>query len=171
MGRRKKRDVVYLVVRRCDRKEPPHDYLKFYKVVRYWAKRKHGLTSPQIDMLLFLRSEYLFTRTAFNEYHNIFSWNSQEFDNLLRDGWIRQFRKSAGAKHSLYELSGKAKRVVGEIYKKCNGESDFSTVPNKNPVFRRSDSNFADKTHAIQMKKINKINREKRLGTKKKKMI
>ena len=40
MARPVKRENLQMSVKKAQRKEPPNDYLKFFKVARYWAKRK-----------------------------------------------------------------------------------------------------------------------------------
>ena len=37
-----------------DRKEPTHDYLKYWRVVRFWVKATHGISTPDLEMMLFL---------------------------------------------------------------------------------------------------------------------
>lgn len=152
-----------MTVKKAQRLEPPNDYLKFYKVARYWAKRKYDLSGAEVDMLLFLRSEHIFARAAFDEYMNIFSWDTKLFERLLRNGWISKWREAYKTRHALYELSFKGKRLVSDIYKKCNGEDDYSVLSWRNPVFNREKANFADKVYSSQMLKINEINREARL--------
>jgi len=159
----KKRENLNMTVRKTQRYEPPNDYLKFYKVARYWAKRKYDLSGAEIDMILFLRSEHIFARAAFDEYKNIFSWDTKLFEKLLRKGWVSKWREAYKTRHALYELSFKGKRLVSDIYKKCNGEDDYSTIAAKNPCFNRGKANYADKVYSSQMLKINKINREARL--------
>lgn len=165
MAKRKKVEKVSIVVRTFQRNPPKNDYLKFYKIVRYWVKRKYEVSGPELDMLIFLRSEYLFTRTDFNEFHNIFTWNIGRFDKLLREGWIRKYRNAGGGKCAIYDLSSKGKRLVDDVYRKCNGETDFSEVPAKNPVFNRSRMNYMDKVYMPQMKRINVINKDSRQKT------
>ena len=33
-----------------DRKQPTHDYLKFWRVIRYFIKAKYGLTASDLDI-------------------------------------------------------------------------------------------------------------------------
>ena len=44
---------------------PDHDYLKYWRVVKYFAKRKYQVSSADLDMLLFLYSEKYFNKTTF----------------------------------------------------------------------------------------------------------
>ena len=45
-----------------------HDYLKYWRVIRYWVKAKYGIGTPDIDMILFLYSEDYFNKTKFIDY-------------------------------------------------------------------------------------------------------
>jgi len=40
------------------RKPPPNDYLKYWRVIRYFVKSKYGVTTSELDMLMFLYSDY-----------------------------------------------------------------------------------------------------------------
>ena len=42
------------------------DYLKYWKVVRQWAQLKYGLSTSELEMLLFLRSEKYFSKDEYN---------------------------------------------------------------------------------------------------------
>ena len=64
---------------------PKHDFLKYWKVVRQWAKSKYGLGVADIEMMLFIYSEGLFTKKDFEEYNEIMSWDRNRFHNLLKD--------------------------------------------------------------------------------------
>jgi len=75
------------------RKSPPQDYLKYWRVVRYFIKAKYGLTQADLDILLFLYSEKYFSKDKFDEFDELISWDEDRFDKLLRDGWLNVFRK------------------------------------------------------------------------------
>ena len=100
------------------RKLPDHDFLKYWRVVRYWVKAKYKIGTPDIDMLLFLYSEDIFNKTKFNEFDELMSWNVNRFDQLLKNGWVHVWRKKRGKETTLYELTYKAKRLVNLIYRK-----------------------------------------------------
>lgn len=93
------------------------DYLKYWRVIRYYVKAKYSISTGELDMLLFLYSEDYFSKDKFNEFDELLSWNVNRFDKLLRDGWIEVFRKRAGKTKGLYELSYKSKRMINSIYK------------------------------------------------------
>ena len=162
MAKSKDREKIYLKVRTVERKQPTNDYLKFYKVVRHWAKKKYNISGADLDMIQFLYSERLFSRTDFDEYNNIFHFDPKRFNKLLRDGWIRKVRVEGMGRCALYDVSTKGKGMMIYIYKLLNEEVDFAESVRRNPVMKKS-AGFADKTYAQIMKMINKRNKKRRL--------
>ena len=71
------------------------DYLKYWRVIRYYVKAKYNISTGELDMLLFLYSEDYFSKDKFKEFDELLSWNVNRFDKLLRDCWIEVFRKRA----------------------------------------------------------------------------
>lgn len=143
-----------------DRKQPTHDYLKYFRVVRYWAKRTHEVGLADLEMLMFLYSERLFTRTKFNEYEEIMSWDRERFESLRRRDFISVWRKAKGSESALYEVSYKGKRLVLSVYKKLAGEEVISESPGRNPIFKK-DSPYTDKVYRRAIKIMNKNTRER----------
>ena len=132
---------------------PSHDYMKYWRVIRYWVKAKYKIGTPDIDMLLFLYSEDIFNKTKFNEFEELMSWDVNRFDQLLKNGWVHVWRKKRGKETTLYELTYKAKRLVNLIYRKLNGE-EIGEDHRTNPLFRK-DASFMDKVYRQSIIKIN----------------
>ena len=103
-------------------KTAPHDYLKFWRVIRYYMKSKHGLGQADLDMILFLYSESYFGKEKFDEFAELVSWELGRFERLRNEGWIERFRRKGKDGKALYQLSYKATRMVLDIYRKLNGE-------------------------------------------------
>jgi hypothetical protein len=160
----KERENVQLVVRKYDTREPSFDYLKYMRVARLWIHKVHGLSLPDLEMLLFLRTERLFSRQDFDKYENIMSWDKGRFSRLLKDGWIVKWRTEGKDRnrYALYNVSPRGKKILASFYRKLSGDEDYSLDTRKNPVMKKS-AGFSDKTLAMQMKKINEENRERRL--------
>ena len=57
-----------------------NDCLKYWRVIRYFIKQKHGLTTGDLDMLLFLYSEDIFSKEKFEEFDNLLSWDEDRFE-------------------------------------------------------------------------------------------
>jgi hypothetical protein len=137
-----------------DRKQPKSDYLKYWKVVKKWAKSKYGLSSSDIEMMLFLYSEGLFTRKEFEEFNEVMSWNKDRFYQLLNNKWIIIWRKRKGNESTLYELGFSGKRVCSSIYKKLNMEETISEDRRRNPMFNKKAS-YSNKVYRKIIKKMN----------------
>jgi len=136
------------------------NYLKFWRVIRYFVKAKYNLTQADLDILLFLYDEDYFSKDKFKEFDNLLSWNVTRFDNLLRDKWIEVFRKYDGKNKALYKLSYKSTRLIVSIYKKLNGE-EIPTSQTSNPLFARNVS-YTDKVYRNMIKEMNKFIRQQR---------
>lgn len=146
--------VVHKDVKVIQRRIPKHDYLKYYRVVRYWAKYKYDLSDQDLEIIQFIYTERLFSRTRFNEYCQIFSFNKMRFKDLVRDGWIRSWRNAEGGRSALYEASFKSKKMMASFYKKLNSEEAFPITTKANPTFKRD--TFTQKVMSNEMRRINK---------------
>ena len=124
-----------------ERSEPDNDYLKYMKVVRYWAMAKYDISPSHIDMLLYLYSEGLFTKKKFADYRKLMAWGESTFYDLFNDGWITKWRKQNPRLHesALFEVSYKGKKMVNSIYRKLNGEEKISQDPRRRSQFYRQD--------------------------------
>ena len=136
------------------------DYLKYWKVIRYYVQAKYCIRSADLDMLLFLYSEKYFGKQQFNDFDKLLSWDINRFNRLLSDGWISVFRKRQGNKKTLYELSYKGKRMISSVYKKLNGE-EIPMSESANPMFAKNVS-FSDKVYRNMITRMNKYIREQR---------
>ena len=137
-----------------------HNYLKYWRVIRYWVKAKYKLSTPEIDMILFLYSEEYFNKTKFKEFEELMSWDVKRFDTLLRDGWTHVWRKGYGKHTTLYELSYKGKRLANTIYRKLHGE-EIAESPSINPLFR-ADASYMDKVYRNSIKELNNFIKQQR---------
>jgi hypothetical protein len=141
---------------------PQDDYLKYWRVIRYYVKAKYNINQAELDILLFLYSEKYFTKDKFEEFDTLLSWDENRFDNLLRDGWIIKFRpyNQKTKEKALYEISYKGKRLVSSIYKKLGGEELPSSSTN-NPLFAKNVS-YSDKRYREFIKEMNAYVRQQR---------
>lgn len=136
----------------------PNDYLKFWRVIRYFVKAKYGLSQADLDVLLFLYSEGYFSKDKFKEFDKLLSWDVNRFNRLLKDDWIAVFRKRSGNRKALYELSYKGRRCVNSIYKKLSGE-EIPTTQNSNPLFAKNVS-YSDKVYRRMIEDMNAATRQ-----------
>jgi len=131
-----------------------NDFLKHWRVARYYIKRKYKITQSDLEILLFLYSEGRFTKKIFKDYSSVFEWEHQRFKRLQNEGWIVVWRKQHGRSHSVYELSHKAKTLVNRLYKILNGEEKIPMSSKRNPLFQKR-VGFNDKVYREVIKDIN----------------
>lgn len=136
------------------------DYLKYWRVIRYFIKAKYKVSQADLDVILFLYSEQYFGKDKFEEFNNLLSWDKGRFNNLLRDGWIQVFRKRVGKHKTLYQLSDKAINMVRLIYNKLEGE-EIAMKADNNPLFKRNVS-YEDKVYRNMIKQMNAFIRQQR---------
>lgn len=140
-------------------KTQPHDYLKFWRIIRYYMKSKHGLGQADLDMILFLYSEGYFGKSKFDEFAQLISWELGRFERLRQEGWIERFRRKGKDGKALYQLSYKATRMVLDIYRKLNGE-EIPVSISYNSMFHKNVC-YNDKVYRnmiIQMNAYQKAN-------------
>jgi hypothetical protein len=138
------------------------DYLKYYRVIRYYVKAKHNISQADLDMILFLYSERYFDRGMFDEYENLVSWDKKRFERLRKNEWIEVFRARQGMKRTVYQLTFKAKRVIRDMYRKLNGE-EIPTSLAQNPMFLKN-VKYSDKVYRTMIKDMNKYIKENRFA-------
>jgi len=94
---------------------PPDNYLKFYPVVFKWARAQSGLTSYELQMLIFLYSETLFSKEDFKLFNRILPFDYLRFLKMETKGWITKWRDSGHTKKALYNVSVKGIGLVRQI--------------------------------------------------------
>jgi hypothetical protein len=147
--KRKRENIVYYG------RDTKYDFLKNWGMIRKWAIYQYGLkSSADIDMLLFLYSEKLFTRTKFQEYASFMSWDRNRFDRLLRDGFISIWRKKKAGEYNLYELSFQSKKMIASMYRKLIGLEPFPETPRRNKVMKPNAS-YSERMLAQAIKRFN----------------
>jgi len=137
-----------------------HNYLKYWKVVKHFIKAKYKISTSDLEMLLFLRSEKYFSRQDFDEFNTLFHWEKNRFERLRQEEWIDVFRDKKGKNRVLYQLSYKSQRMLTSLYKKLEGE-EIPESKSSNPIFL-ADVSYTDKVHRNYIKKLNQSIREKR---------
>jgi hypothetical protein len=163
--------IIYLpLLYKCNKiklmKSTPSDYLKFWRVIRYYIKFKHQLSQADLDIILFLYTESYFGKEKFEQYVELVSWDKDRFASLHARGWIETFRRRGTDGKSLYCLSDKAKRVVRDIYRKLEGE-EIPTSLTYNAMFLKNVS-YTDKVYRnmiLEMNAYYKKEKEKRYSS------
>lgn len=136
------------------------DYLKYFRVIRYYIKSRHNIAQADLDMILFLYSEKYFDRGMFDEYENLISWDKKRFERLRKNGWIEVFRPRQGMKRTVYQLTAKSKTVIRDLYRKLNGQ-EIPTSLAQNSMFLKN-VRYSDKIYRSMITQMNKYIKENR---------
>ena len=136
-----------------------YDFLKYIRVVFKWASDNNPeLSRPDIEMLLYLYGNGVFSRKQFNDYHKLMGLYS--IKTLLRfekDGWIKLWRKRKGKEHKLYTLTQKAKVMCSRMHKFACGEEE---IPD-NPMSNRMARSGAPRINGYYLDIIKRMNKDK----------
>ena len=131
-----------------------HNFLKYWRVVKYYIKDKYDILETELEMILFLYDENLFTRQIFNNYAKTMSWDKNRFSSMIDSGYIKKWRsRKESQRSSLYELTIKSKRICNHLYKKLMQEEIISENPYRNEIFRGK--SYMDKVYKNVIKKMN----------------
>lgn len=103
--------------------------LKYYRLVRKWARRTYEMQEADIELLIYLDSLNYFTRKQFMDGEYIYSWDKHRWERLRNQGWIDVWRERnrRDAKYAVYKVSFKCKQMIARIYKILAGEEDLPT--------------------------------------------
>ena len=131
------------------------DYLKYFRLARYYVRSKYKLKLDDLEMLLYLYSEGYFSRRVFYEYSQVMKWHKNRMERLIDEGWILIFREKRKGRKALYHLSHKSKLMISRFYNIIEGGL-ITTNKNYNPMFH-NDATYTDKVFRNAIKKRNKI--------------
>jgi len=136
--------------------EKKFTFLKDWRIVRYYIKRKYGLSQSDLDVLLFLYDEHRFTKETFFEFSNTMQWSPRRFDIMQEKGFIVVWREKneVANRKALYELATTSKLLVAGVYKKLLGEEKISENTSVNPIMRGD--TYTDRVYRMAIRKMNK---------------
>lgn len=136
------------------RKQGDYDFLKYWTVVKKWTQVNYDLSSSDLDLLLYLYSEKLFTRQQFKDQTNFISWDARRWERLMHGEWIIVWRKGAMGEANLYDTSYKAKKMINTMYKRLLGLEPIPTSPRRSKLVRKK----APYSHKVLSIAVNQCN-------------
>ncbi len=138
------------------RAEVEHNFLKYIRVVRAWARLKHGINYAEFEMLCFLYSENIFTEAQLMEYRQIFGFGQNMLWKMLENGRISVFRKHQRGYAALYELSASSKAIMRSIYRKLLGEEPLNEFITDIQLYKKKDSTYTERQYSRVIKSMKK---------------
>jgi hypothetical protein len=143
------------------------DFLKYYRIVIYWASRQYEMTKADLELMFFLYNEKPFTKSQFEDYCYIMVWDKSRFDKYIEKGWIIEyaFRGELGRSNSvpIYKLSFMSKRRVKAIYDRLTLRNLISEEGKNTKIFQKK-VGYNDKRYAKAIREMNVKAREMRNG-------
>jgi hypothetical protein len=132
-----------------------YDFMKNWRTIRYFYKRKYGLSESELEIVLYLYNEPPFSREDFLLASNTMHWKMDRFYDLRERGFIVVWREKNEVENrkALYDLSFKSKKICSSIYKKLLGEEKVSESPYNNPIMRGD--TYMDKVYRMAIRKMN----------------
>jgi len=143
---------------------PVQDNLKYYRIVRYYIMRKYKITMLELEMLIFLYSEGLFTVEKIKTYAYCFPWKRVTFEKMLDKGHIVVWREKRGAKRK-FQLSFTTKQMIARMYNMLNGTEPIPERRGVGTMFMAKPT-YVDKNYAKIIKDINRDNKGIRIKIK-----
>ena len=141
-------------------KSRQRDYLKYWRVIRYFVMRKYKLNTQELDMLLFLYSEEYFNVDKFKEFNQLLGWNKNRFNKLRKQGWIEVIKPyKFGGPKALYGLSHKTLHLIRSVYEKLEGGL-IPTSKSKNPIYLAK-AGYSDKVYRKVIESMNSAIRQR----------
>jgi uncharacterized protein (DUF608 family) len=156
-----KKNVIYRKEKIFRKVENDYDFLKYYSVIKKWTQINNGLSSSDLDFLVYLYSEKLFTRQQFRDHANHISWDSNRFKRLLDNGWIYIWRKGAMHEANLYDTSYKAKKMVNTMYKRLLGLEPLPESTRRSKILKKK-APYNHKVLAMAVTRVNKETKERK---------
>lgn len=149
----KKVDIPIRINRGCT-------FLQYIRLVFRWATSNHDITRTQLDLLLYLYGEGLFTRYSFMQAHKMIGlMEAITFKSFLEKGFVVIYKEKTSKSPRLYTLSDKSKKMCSRIHKMLMGEEMIPETARYNKMVT-SDL----KVDEYFMKAAQKLNRRSREG-------
>ena len=137
------------------RREPKDDYMKNWRIIKYWAMKRYLISQADLELVLELYSEGLFTIKDFNRYCLTKTWNKKRLDQMIESGFIHVFKKRQSYSAAQYELTQSARKMCASIYRKLNGQEAISESPVHNPIYRPVNDSYSNRQLRKAIREVN----------------
>tara|TARA_R110002153_G_scaffold49200_1_gene138791 strand:- start:6018 stop:6440 length:423 start_codon:yes stop_codon:yes gene_type:complete len=123
--------------------------LKHYRIIRRWASKDNNLQDADLELLIYFDCLDLFTKQDYLTGTLAYSWDSQRWNRLLKEGWVVVWRKRnrTTQKYHIYKTSFKCRQLITRIYKMM---LDIEEIP-----LIKKPKSYTDKVLTQAIKKIN----------------
>lgn len=99
--------------------EPSLNFMKYYKLCKTWILMRYGINSVELEYMLFLYSEPMFTWDDLKDWERTLGYKINTYYRLKNMGmiedWIPEDKRKR--KRAVMKLSFSAKKIINEFYK------------------------------------------------------
>lgn len=132
-----------------------YDFLTNIKTVFRWASDNYKLTRSEIELMLYLYGQGVFTSQQARNAVKLYDINSTVvFNNYIKSGWFLLWREKQGRDLALYTLSNRGKTMCARMHKFCCGVEKIPESPRSNVMAINADKGNA-KTYLDMIKRMN----------------
>ena len=143
------------------------DYLKYYKIVLYWASKQYGISKVDLEFLFFIYNERPFTRAQFEDFCYIMIWDKNRFNKYIENGYIEEYAKrgEVGRSNSLplYKVAYNMRKKIRAIYDRLNLSILTSESSKHTKIFQKK-SGYNNRRFAKAITDMNERARSLRNG-------
>lgn len=88
-----------------------HDYMKYWRIVRYYYMAKYKISESTLELLLYLYSEKYFTESSMYIFAQTLVWDKARMSKLKKDGWIEIHRPHNINSATIWKVTFKTKSL------------------------------------------------------------
>lgn len=136
-----------------------NDFMKYWRIIRYYYTQKYQINERDLDLLLYLYSEKYFTKNDCYLFLQTLPWDKSRFTKLRKKGFLDIHSHAHKNRSTIWKMTFKGKKLVASLYAKLNG----GTI-SENYQFNRMFLDGAGYAHKVYRNVIKKMNEEIRTG-------
>ncbi len=135
-----------------------HEFLKNIRVLFKWATSTHNLSRQEVELLLYLYPEGMFTRADVVDFvRTLGIFGDSKFNKLKDEGWIEKFYSPH---RTLYVLSSKGKKLSKDLHLMLLGDRKIPMRGAKNHLVKKE--NKVDEYYLKLLKSMNEDYKSKK---------
>lgn len=129
---------------------------KYHNILRRYTQLRLDCSLHELEMLMYVYDEGLFTETNFLEYAGYISWDKKSFKDMRDRGYF--IHRKGKNNTDLYQITSEVKRAIDDLYNFMFQE-ELPEVDEK--VFKGKDRRHVKKVFKKFMRQISDNVREK----------
>lgn len=139
-----------------------NDFMKYWRIIRYYYLKKYQISESELDLLLYFYSVKYFTENDCYIFLQTFKWDRGKLTRLRQKGFIDIHKNAHANSATIWKMTFKGKKLVASLYDKLNGGT-ISENYQFNRLFLKN-AGFAHKTYKNAILEMNEEMRTKKFS-------